>query len=124
MVGATGVEPARIAPQDPKSCVSANSTTRPLLDYQHFIPVRSAPIFQLHPCFVSLGFLSVKTQLETAQTTEKGTSACQKIASGVRFLKCQTCCNTSATAITMAESKSVARRFGRVWRRRCGRRQN
>ena len=31
MVGATGVEPARIAPQDPKSCVSANSTTRPLL---------------------------------------------------------------------------------------------
>jgi hypothetical protein len=29
MVGATGVEPARIAPQDPKSCVSANSTTRP-----------------------------------------------------------------------------------------------
>src|ERR1022692_1435442 len=29
MVGATGVEPARISPQDPKSCVSANSTTRP-----------------------------------------------------------------------------------------------
>jgi hypothetical protein len=29
MVGATGVEPARITPQDPKSCVSANSTTRP-----------------------------------------------------------------------------------------------
>src|SRR5512138_605091 len=30
MVGATGVEPARIAPQDPKSCASANSATRPL----------------------------------------------------------------------------------------------
>ncbi len=29
MVGATGVEPARIAPQDPKSCASANSATRP-----------------------------------------------------------------------------------------------
>jgi hypothetical protein len=29
MVGATGVEPARITPQDPKSCASANSATRP-----------------------------------------------------------------------------------------------
>src|SRR5437867_7884072 len=29
MVGATGVEPARIAPQDPKSCASASSATRP-----------------------------------------------------------------------------------------------
>ena len=29
MVGATGVEPARIAPKDPKSFASANSATRP-----------------------------------------------------------------------------------------------
>ena len=29
MVGATGLEPARLAPKDPKSFVSANSTTRP-----------------------------------------------------------------------------------------------
>ena len=29
MVGVTGVEPARLAPRDPKSRVSANSTTRP-----------------------------------------------------------------------------------------------
>ena len=28
-VGATGVEPARIAPKDPKSFASANSATRP-----------------------------------------------------------------------------------------------
>src|ERR1051326_7311750 len=31
LVGATGVEPARITPQDPKSCASANSATRPAL---------------------------------------------------------------------------------------------
>src|SRR6185369_2880022 len=31
MVGTTGVEPARITPQDPKSCASANSATRPRL---------------------------------------------------------------------------------------------
>ena len=30
LVGATGVEPARIAPKDPKSFASANSATRPL----------------------------------------------------------------------------------------------
>ena len=30
MVGEAGLEPARIAPQDPKSCASANSATRPL----------------------------------------------------------------------------------------------
>ena len=29
MVGATGVEPARISPKDPKSFASANSATRP-----------------------------------------------------------------------------------------------
>jgi hypothetical protein len=29
VVGATGVEPARIAPKDPKSFASANSATRP-----------------------------------------------------------------------------------------------
>jgi hypothetical protein len=29
LVGATGVEPARIAPKDPKSFASANSATRP-----------------------------------------------------------------------------------------------
>ena len=29
LVGVTGVEPARLAPTDPKSVVSANSTTRP-----------------------------------------------------------------------------------------------
>jgi hypothetical protein len=29
MVGATGVEPARITPKDPKSFASANSATRP-----------------------------------------------------------------------------------------------
>ena len=32
MVGATGVEPARISPKDPKSFASANSATRP--DFQ------------------------------------------------------------------------------------------
>src|SRR5947209_6557133 len=30
LVGATGVEPARIAPKDPKSFASANSATRPI----------------------------------------------------------------------------------------------
>ena len=29
LVGGAGLEPARLSPQDPKSCVSANSTTRP-----------------------------------------------------------------------------------------------
>lgn len=40
LVGATGVEPARISPQDPKSCVSANSTTRPAL---LFVQLHHAP---------------------------------------------------------------------------------
>ncbi len=30
MVGTTGLEPARLSPMDPKSIVSANSTTRPI----------------------------------------------------------------------------------------------
>lgn len=34
-MGATGVEPARISPQDPKSCVSANSTTRPAKNHRN-----------------------------------------------------------------------------------------
>jgi len=29
-VGATGLEPAQLSPMDPKSIVSANSTTRPI----------------------------------------------------------------------------------------------
>ena len=36
MVGATGVEPARISPKDPKSFASANSATRPtIIPYQN-----------------------------------------------------------------------------------------
>lgn len=35
MVGATGLEPARLSPMDPKSIVSANSTTRPSRKRQH-----------------------------------------------------------------------------------------
>ena len=36
LVGAAGVEPARLAAQEPKSCVYANFTTRPMhLDVSH-----------------------------------------------------------------------------------------
>ena len=49
LVGATGVEPARIAPKDPKSFASANSATRP----NHrsiFAPAKTVVnTFQTHP---------------------------------------------------------------------------
>jgi hypothetical protein len=50
MVGATWVEPARITPQDPKSCVSANSTTRPTDGERRQRSSRGKP---LYPSFVS-----------------------------------------------------------------------
>ena len=37
MVGEAGLEPANLAAQDPKSCVSANFTTRPSVPNNHII---------------------------------------------------------------------------------------
>ncbi len=51
MVGATGLEPARLSPRDPKSRVSANSTTRPRLGAR-MLPDSSPPNnsgFSSHP---------------------------------------------------------------------------
>jgi hypothetical protein len=47
MVGATGVEPARIAPQDPKSCASANSATRPQTARRTYREIRMRGKLQL-----------------------------------------------------------------------------
>jgi len=42
------------------------------------------------------------------RATVSGKNTFPRMENGVPFPKCRTCCNTPATAITMAESKSAA----------------
>jgi len=77
-----------------------------LFIYKYLQPTNSGLFLALYPvdcnCARSAGHPGIRHR-RSGITTRPRTD------DGARFRKCRTCCNTSATVITMAELKSAAR---------------
>lgn len=76
------------------------------------LPTATSPI---QPVFTLAGVILQRERLKrlqfrtAKQTVVSGTRTRLKTVNGARSQRCRICCNTSATAIIMAESKSAAR---------------